>query len=202
MIATFSSYGVISIYESFDGGASWRGISGNLEENPNGSGSGPAVNWVEIVPFDDDTDVLVAATSTGLFMTSATNGMSTVWTHIATETIGTVPIDMLVSRYSDKRVAVGTHGRGVFFGTIDELPSDIPRAPSLILPANEARGVYPDTTLVWSATPGAVSYSLEFSSSPDFDSDLLTVDGLRDHTYEVRGLKPGSFPVLGCTTGG
>jgi len=191
VIATISSYGAISIYESFDGGASWRGISGNLEENPNGSGSGPAVNWVEILPYDDNTDVLLAATSTGLFMTSQSNGMSTVWTHIATETIGTVPIDMLVSRYSDKRVAVGTHGRGVFFGTIDELPSDIPQAPSLILPANEARGVYPDTVLVWSATPGAVSYALEFSSSPDFDADLLTVDGLRDTTYEVRGLTPG-----------
>lgn len=191
VIASISSYGAISIYESYDGGANWRAISGNLEENPNGSGSGPAVNWVEIIPYDDDTDVLVAATSTGLFMTAETNGMSTVWTHIATETIGTVPVDMLVSRYSDKRLAVGTHGRGVYFGTIDDIPTERPLAPSLILPANEARGVYPDTVLVWSATPNAVSYSLEFSSSPDFDTDLLTVDGLRDTTYEVRGLTPG-----------
>ena len=166
VIATFSNYGVISIYESFDGGENWRGISGNLEENPNGSGSGPAVNWVEIVPYDDDTDVLLAGTSTGLFMTSQTNGMSTVWTHIATETIGTVPIDMLVTRYSDKRVAVGTHGRGVYFGTINDLPTEVPQRPSLILPANEARGVVSGHDTPLECHAGCVSYSLEFFLQP------------------------------------
>ena len=41
MLVVFPNYGVISIFASDDGGAHWTPVAGNLEENPNGSGSGP-----------------------------------------------------------------------------------------------------------------------------------------------------------------
>ncbi|MGA7305408.1 MAG: hypothetical protein WBW88_11060, partial [Rhodothermales bacterium] len=42
VMVVFSSYGELSIFESKDGGASWEPVSGNLEENPDGSGAGPS----------------------------------------------------------------------------------------------------------------------------------------------------------------
>ncbi len=196
VIATISSYGALSIYETFDGGTTWSAISGNLEEQPNGGGSGPAVNWVEIVPVPDGPDVLIAATSVGLFITTETHGMSTIWSHVGTETVGTVPVDMLATRYSDGRIAVGTHGRGIYFGQLGELPSERPLAPQLQLPPNNARGVYPDTVLVWQPVAGAERYTLEFSSTSDFSEDVLAVAGLVETEYDVRGLIPGPRPYF------
>ena len=190
MIATFSSYNVLSIYESRDGGQTWRAISGNLEENRNGVGNGPAVNWTEIVPFDDERDVLVAATSTGLYFTPETNGMSTVWTQIATDVIGNVPVDMLATRYSDKRIFVATHGRGIFSGVITDVP-DRPAVPSLVRPTDGARSVWPDTVVTWSPVLNAVSYSIEVSTSEDFTDNVSIYDGVEAIRVGISDLEPG-----------
>lgn len=188
--AVFSNYGVISLYASTNAGATWQAISGNLEENSNGGGNGPAVNWIDILPFDDSTDVYVVATSTGLYFTSELNGMSTVWTQVGAEEIGNVQTDMVLTRYADKRIAVGTHGRGVFYGTITSLP---PRTtpPTLRSPANGARGIWPDTTLAWDAVDGAVSYAVELSTTEDFTTNVTRIDGLKATSTPVRDLTQG-----------
>jgi hypothetical protein len=190
VLTTFSNYGVISIYESFDGGTSWSAISGNLEQRRDGSGYGPAVNWVDILPYNDTTDILVAATSTGMYFTPQRNGMSTVWTALASDVIGNVPVDMVIARHSDKNIFVGTHGRGVFIGQISSLPPTT-AAPTLVSPPNESRGIYPDTVLVWHAVAGAVSYEVQLSTTPDFSSDVTVIDGITDTSAVVRGLLPG-----------
>lgn len=190
VLVSFSNYGVVSIYASTNGGAIWSAVSGNLEEHVNGTGNGPAVLWTDVVPFDDQADVYVAATSTGLYMTPELNGMSTVWTQIAEEEIGNVPVDMVVTRHADKRVFVATHGRGVFSGQVNSVPPR-PAAPTLLSPPDLARGVYPDTVVTWSAVPNATSYTVELTTREDFSDSVVVVDGLSETSAPISELVSG-----------
>ena len=191
VIVVLSNYGVLSIHESFDGGNTWEAISGNLEQNRDGTGYGPAVNWVQIVPFDQDKELLVAATSTGLYFTPQRNGMSTVWTQLASEEIGNVPIDMLAARYSDGMVFVGTHGRGVFAGNITSLPPSA-GIPQLLTPAQAESGLSPEkVTFSWRSVPGAVSYQVEVSTDPTFNGPRTVYQGIQDTAFTGSDFEAG-----------
>ena len=119
-IVVFSSYRVRSLFRTTNGGATWESISGNLEEEPDGSGSGPSCRWVSIVHRGKGTLYLVG-TSVGLFSTSNLNGDDTVWEQEGESTIGNAIVDMIDARSSDGFVAIGTHGAGVFSATLAEL---------------------------------------------------------------------------------
>ncbi|MBM4179366.1 MAG: T9SS type A sorting domain-containing protein [Ignavibacteria bacterium] len=189
LVACFSNYGLVSIWETIDAGTTWQAIAGNLEEAPSGSGNGPAVNWVGIVPFDATSNILVAATSTGLYFTPSTNGMSTVWTPTAIGELGNVPCDMVVTRVSDKRIAVASHGRGVLVGAITTLPEK-PGTATLVSPSDTKRGILTDTVLTWNAAPSAVSYIVRLSSEgrPELGK---TIQGVTDTKVAVTGLAQG-----------
>ncbi|MFI5263584.1 MAG: WD40/YVTN/BNR-like repeat-containing protein, partial [Candidatus Kapaibacterium sp.] len=49
ILVAFSNYGINSIFRTTDGGKSWAAISGNLEQLPDGTGSGPSVRCVKIL---------------------------------------------------------------------------------------------------------------------------------------------------------
>ena len=123
-MVVFPNYGVISIYASEDGGDTWTPVSGNLEENPDGSGSGPSVRWVSIL-YVDDKPIYFAGTSVGLFSSTELDGMNTVWVQEGASTIGNVVIDMIDVRQSDGFVVVGTHGNGVYSTHVTEYPSAV-----------------------------------------------------------------------------
>lgn len=115
VVVSFSNYGVISVFQSTDGGNTWSAIAGNLEQNPDGSGNGPAVKWVNILPAKGSSPAkYFVATSTGLYATSTINGANTVWVKEGASSIGNIPVDMVISRPSDNLVVVGTHGNGVY----------------------------------------------------------------------------------------
>lgn len=113
VLACFSNYGVKSIFYSEDKGASWSNVSGNLEENTDGTGNGPSVPWVNIY-FDGTKKIYYAGTSIGLFSTENFNGTNTIWTQEGTNTIGNVVINMITSRTADQTVVVATHGGGMY----------------------------------------------------------------------------------------
>lgn len=117
-LLVFSNYEVQSLFYTSNAGATWTDVSGNLEENPNGSGSGPSTRWAEILPASTSTYYFVA-TSTGLYSTTSLDGAATVWSQEGSSTIGKVVVDMIDSRMSDGLVVAATHGRGVFSGFID-----------------------------------------------------------------------------------
>lgn len=190
LLAVYSNYGVVSIYASSNGGDTWSAVSGNLEENIGGGGSGPAVNWTAILPYNKDTTVYIAATSSGLFFAPQLNGMSTVWTPLAEQSIGNVPSDMVVTRSSDKSVFVGTHGRGVFKGFINTIPPKV-QPPTLLSPVSSTRGVLLDVVLKWNRVPEAVSYTVEVSATADFSTDVNAYDGLSADTHKVQSLEQG-----------
>ena len=130
----FSNYNVPSLFESTDGGVTFTDISGNLEEFPDGSGSGPSVRWAEIAPTQNGKLYLVG-TTTGLYTTSTTNGSFTTWNKESDALIGNAVIPMMDYRLSDGRLAIATHGNGVFTTTIpNHRPVEIAEPePSLVL---------------------------------------------------------------------
>ncbi len=142
IIVAFSNYGIPSIFYTEDGGQTWTNVSGNLEENPDGSGSGPSVRSVAILNVDTGY-IYFAGTSIGLF--SATELSDTTnWTIEGQNTIHNVIVNYIDKRDSDKVVVVGTHGNGIFSGS---LQSSIPTyavnvaQQNLLVYPNPAHGI-------------------------------------------------------------
>ncbi|KYG78956.1 T9SS type A sorting domain-containing protein [Roseivirga echinicomitans] len=143
VFVTFGNYGVISIWMSEDGGGTWSSISGNLEENANGSGNGPSVRSIEILPNGASGEKMFVGTSTGLYMTSSLNGASTVWTQQAPSIIGNSIVNMVKVRPIDGKVIAATHGSGVFVGYYDtgfnpEINYSMTGESSAVLRANQS----------------------------------------------------------------
>lgn len=123
VMVSFSNYNVYSIYYSTNADSTaptWTKVAGNLEQNVGGTGNGPSVRWLSIMPVSDGT-VFLAATSTGLYATSSLNGTSTLWAQQGAATIGNSICDMIDFRASDGLVAVGTHSRGIFTTNITSI---------------------------------------------------------------------------------
>ena len=122
LMVVFSNYEIPSIFESIDGGQSFTDEGGNLEEFADGTGDGASIRWVEVIPENSGAFYLVG-TSTGLYSTDATNGTSTVWTKEAPDLVGSAVVTMMDYRPSDGRLAVATHGNGVFTTTAEDFKS-------------------------------------------------------------------------------
>ena len=116
VMLVFSNYEVKSIFYTSDGGTTWSNVSGTLEQNPDGSGSGPSVRWASIAKVGGNY-TYYAATSTGLYTTSSLAGTVT-WTQLSPNIIGSVVCSMVLTRNSDGLIAVATHGNGVYSSTI------------------------------------------------------------------------------------
>lgn len=141
LVVVFSNYNVRSIFRSLDGGSTFTSLGGNLEEMPDGTGSGPSVRWVSIVPLQDGNYRYFAGTSTGLYSTVAIDGEHTQWHPQATESIGSAVVPMMDYRPSDGRLVVATHGNGTFETYIhDALLLDLPTSETSF----EAFAAYPN----------------------------------------------------------
>jgi hypothetical protein len=114
-ILVFSNYGVRSVFATTDAGRTWSDVSGNLEERPDGSGSGPSIRWAAVQRYGGGR-IYFLGTSTGLYSSTELNGASTIWVQEGAASIGRVVVDMIATRSADGLVAVGTHGQGVFSG--------------------------------------------------------------------------------------
>lgn len=126
VMVVFSNYNVRSIYASFDGGIKFIPVSGNLEENHDGSGDGPSIRWVEIVPLKGGVNEYFVGTSTGVFSTSALKGVATQWRHEGPDEIGNVVVTMLKARTVDGALYAATHGNGVYKIHIPEMEHVVP----------------------------------------------------------------------------
>lgn len=119
ILVIFSNYNIPSIYESLDGGSTFSDISGNLEENPDGSGDGPSIRWAEIIPTNSGVLYLVG-TSTGLYSTMSGQNGEVEWLKESPNLIGSAIIPMMDYRPVDGRLAIATHGNGVFVSFIPD----------------------------------------------------------------------------------
>lgn len=103
ILVSYSNYGVISIRETINGGASWTEVEGNLPDIP--------VRWVVFNPQNSDQALL--ATELGIWRTDQLNGHNTIW-YRETNALSNVRVDMLKFRESDNFLAAASHGRGLF----------------------------------------------------------------------------------------
>ncbi|MFH1942213.1 MAG: T9SS type A sorting domain-containing protein [bacterium] len=124
VMVVFSNYEVQSLFYTTNGGTSWTNVSGNLEQNPGGSGNGPSCRWASMV-HTASGPVTFVGTSTGLYSTSMLNGTSTAWALEGATVIGNVVVDMMDTRQSDGLIIAATHGKGVFSAYIESTGIEI-----------------------------------------------------------------------------
>ncbi len=126
VIVVFSNYNVQSIFYSEDGGISFNSISGNMEENFDGSGNGPSVRWATIIPMENTADLYLIGTSTGVYSTTSLAGNNTIWGQEGADVMGNIVVPMIQYNHSTGKVVVASHGNGVFqksFDNVKLLPS-------------------------------------------------------------------------------
>lgn len=119
VILVYSNYNIYSIYRSLNGGQSWIKVGGNLEANTSGTGSGPSIRWVSILPFPNGTRKYFCGTSVGLYsadtlLQHGTGMPGTKWSLEASDLIGTSVVPYVDVRPSDGLVVAATHGNGMF----------------------------------------------------------------------------------------
>jgi photosystem II stability/assembly factor-like uncharacterized protein len=112
MLLTASNYGVVSVWESTNGGTTWASIEGNLPDIP--------VRWGIFAPATAQLNGasggnggIILATELGVWTTSLSSGAATVWIPNNTAFVNT-RVDMVKYRTTDFLLAAATHGRGLF----------------------------------------------------------------------------------------
>jgi hypothetical protein len=159
VMVCFSNYAVKSIFYSTNSGSTWTDISGNLEQNADGSGNGPSVRWVTVHRPASGGVVYLAGTSTGLYATEALSGTTTNWSQEGANSIGNVVVSMIATRSSDALVAIATHANGLYSATLTSgtpATCDVPtgQASSSITSSS--------ATVSWAAVSGALSYDVQY----------------------------------------
>ena len=118
LIATFSNYGVVSVWRSTNGGSSWSNKEGNLPDMP--------IRWAVYNP--NDLNEVYLATELGVWSTSNITIASPVWV-ANNNNLANVSVRMFQMRNSDKEMIAATHGRGLFITRVfSPPPSQIPTA--------------------------------------------------------------------------
>jgi hypothetical protein len=117
----YTNYNVYSLYFTEDAGANWAKVGGNLEQTIGGTGNGPSCRWARIHRWHPDSVYYFVGTSVGLFSTSYLNGTNTVWSPDGPESIGSSIVSYIDSRFTDRKVFIGTHGAGVYSGVVDQI---------------------------------------------------------------------------------
>ncbi|MFN8291778.1 MAG: hypothetical protein U0U70_16085 [Chitinophagaceae bacterium] len=198
LLATYSSYDVTHVWYSTNNGTSWTAIDGNLPNMP--------VRWALFHP-DSDTKAYIA-TETGVWETDNINGASTVWT--PSPSFPTVRTDMIKYRASDRTIAAGTHGRGIWTATVP-LPTGFsfttPSPATANCPAPATMSVNLGTTaaggfsnpITLSAIAGVPSgTSVSFSTNPVTPGNSTNVI-----LNSTNTLAPGTYTITiqGTATG-
>lgn len=183
ILVSKSNYNTRSIFYSLDGGNNWTDVGGNLEENTNGSGSGPSVIWTLIRENTSGEKTFYAGTSVGLYSTTILEGSNTEWQQESPDGIGHNIINMMVYRSYDDRLVVATHGNGVYQNkTMDTGISNhsltAPLSLSAVSPATD------DLVLILS-DPGAAYYRVSLYT---LGGDMLFTDSGYGAHYKRQGL--------------
>lgn len=103
LLATFSNYGVSSVYETMDGGANWTDKNDNLPDIP--------VRYGLYNP--ENRDQVLIATELGVWSTNDISATNPDW-EPTNSGLANVRCDMLKYRPSDQLVVVATFGRGLY----------------------------------------------------------------------------------------
>lgn len=177
LLVTYSSYGILQIYETVDGGTNWINKTGLLPDMP--------IRFALYNP-DNRNEVLIA-TEVGVWSTTDISVTTPDWDPTNTG-LANVRCDMLQYRPTDKMVAVATHGRGLY--TSDVFVDRIPFTDFEASNTNACLNckvkftdltMYKPTSWAWSFDPTSVTYLNSTTSSSQNPEVKFTSAG----TYEV-----------------
>ena len=107
LLATFSNYGVSSVYETTDGGQNWIDKEDNLPDIP--------VRWGLYNP--NNRNQVLLATELGVWSTNNLSADNPDW-EPTNSGLASVRVDMLKYRAADEMVVAATYGRGLFTSDI------------------------------------------------------------------------------------
>lgn len=181
--ATFSNYGIPSIFYTENGGDTWVDVSGNLEENPDGTGNGPSVRWMTVHRPVTGAPIYFVGTSIGLFSTTRLDGANTVWNQEGGDVIGNVVTMMVRTRASDGLVAIATHGNGVYSANLVNVSCE----EAQHLNANNL--TRNSATLNWDAVYTAQNYDVRYRLKGD--TLWTTENGLSTTSLDISELTSG-----------
>lgn len=111
LLATFSNYGVNSIWESTNSGTSWTSIEGNFPDVPVRWGIFAGPN-TQLNGTTGGNGGILIGTELGVWTTSAISGSGTTWIPNRNG-LPNVRVDQLKYR-NDGLIAAATHGRGLY----------------------------------------------------------------------------------------
>ncbi len=196
VFVTFSNYEIISLYYTSDGGDSWTAVAGNLEEHPDGSGNGPSCRWGAILNNGSSVTYFVA-TSAGLYSTSALNGMATTWLQEAPNKIGVAVCTMVKTRQIDGKIAVATHGAGVYSAEITtDIKDDVVTLNSFELSQNYPNPFNPTTTINYSISKSGLVTLKVFNVRGEIVAELINKEqsiGKHSITFNASNLASGTY---------
>jgi hypothetical protein len=198
VIVVYANYKVRSVFYSSNGGTSWTDISGNLEQNIDGTGNGPSCRWVDAITSGGTTTYYMA-TSTGVYSTSDITASPVNWAQEGSAIIGSVVCAMLKARQSDGLVVVGTHGAGVFSAnqilvSVESETSTIPESfsisqnyPNPFNPSTKIKFALPSTENV-----KIIIYDITGRQVKELLSQNLTT-GTHTVDFDASGLASGTY---------
>ncbi len=120
VLAVISNYGVASAFWSGNATSAsptWQLVEGNI--------ASASFRTCAIVATTTGVEYYVG-TSIGLFSTTAINGASTNWTLEGPPALQGAIVNDLALRISDNTLLIGTHGNGMFYTTIGNVPTSVP----------------------------------------------------------------------------
>ncbi|MDC6365294.1 MULTISPECIES: T9SS type A sorting domain-containing protein [Flavobacteriaceae] len=179
VFAVFSNYNIKSLFMSRDAGETWESISGNLEENSDGTGNGPSLRWFAI---NGNNNIYFVGTSTGLYASYYLNGDRTRW-YREPCIVGNVVVPQIRTR-KDGFVAVAAHGNGVYNGKFYASKSPESKLSvayllsDMLLPIGSADKEVDVTDLFVHSRNRPISIELT-NSNPDLVTAVLDGDTIR-----------------------
>jgi GEVED domain/Secretion system C-terminal sorting domain/CARDB len=192
VILSYSNYGVISLEETLDGGATWKSIEGNLPDMP--------INWCILNP--NNAKEVLLATDLGIWATTDLNENTTQWMPLNAGFPQNVQVMQMRLRASDKMLYAATYGRGVFTsdyfkingnnvnGTITDLIPGFFSAPNSSV-LNGANTISFSINNQSSALASLVNYSVYLSNDAILDAnDVVLVNGTN------AGIAPNASAIV------
>ncbi|HMT29594.1 MAG TPA: PKD domain-containing protein, partial [Bacteroidia bacterium] len=173
LLATYSNYGLNSVWETTNGGTTWTSVEGNLPDMP--------IRWALFNP--NNSAQAIVATELGVWSTDLLNGGATAWAPSNTG-MANVRTDMLQIRTSDKLVIAATHGRGLFSSDVfaDPYPDFVSdrRITYTGKPVTFTDASYKSTSWSWNfgdATTASVKNPVKMYSTPGLYTVTLQING-------------------------
>lgn len=188
LLASFSNYGINSVWETLNGGRDWVDRSGDLPHIP--------IRWVVFDP--GDLGEALAATEVGVWVTENLHTSNPNWVPVNSNGLANVKTMMLKIRQADSLLLIATHGRGFFESNVFQVADPLPSPPQFYFTDSE---IAVEESNVSEGVGGPNRYQdvaifLRSDEAVNGDAQVrisITGDALENGDYEL--LTPSQFTV-------